>query len=192
MSEKKGRLFIISAPSGAGNGTVIGRIRELRPEIYYSISATTRKPRKDEIDGVTYYFVTQERFKELIEAGAFLEYAKYVDEYYGTPKSLIQDCIFYGKDIILEIEVQGARQVMDTEPDAVSIFIIPPSLEELENRLRGRKTESEDKLKARLDRARQELEEKSHYGHIVVNDDVGRAAEEIIKIIENGKLKMEN
>ncbi|MCL2392390.1 MAG: guanylate kinase [Oscillospiraceae bacterium] len=184
MSEQKGRLFIISAPSGTGKGTVIERLRQLRPELYYSISATTRKPRDGEVDGVSYYFVDHERFRELISSDAFLEYAEYIGEYYGTPKSLIQDCIYYGKDILLEIEVQGARQVMALDPEAVTIFIVPPSLEVLEQRLRGRKTESEEKLHARLERARLELEEKSDYDFVVVNDDIDRAAEEILSIID--------
>ena len=184
MSDKKGRLFIISSPSGGGKGTVISHLQKLRPELYYSVSATTRAPRDGEVDGVSYYFVSKERFLELAARNAFLEHAKYVDEYYGTPRSLIDDCIYYGKDVLLEIEVQGAKQVMSSGLDAVSIFIVPPSMEVLEQRLRGRATESEDKLEARLIRARSELEEKEHYDHIVVNDDALRAAEEILSIID--------
>jgi len=184
MSGKQGRLFILSAPSGAGKGTVIRHLLELYPELSYSVSATTRQPREGERDGVSYYFITHERFRELIDTDAFLEYAHYVGEFYGTPKQPIDDCIHHGKDVLLEIEVQGAKQVMQKAPDAVSIFIVPPSMEELESRLRGRQTESEEKLKARLRRARHELEEKSHYDHVVVNDEVSRAAQEILKIIK--------
>jgi len=186
MSEKKGRLFIISAPSGAGKGTVIKKLLELRPELRYSISVTTRQPRDGEEHGVSYYFVTHERFEELIKAEAFLEYANFVGEYYGTPRSLIDDCIYYGKDVLLEIEVLGAKQVMSKAPDAATIFIVPPDMKELERRLRARGTETEEKLKARLERAHQEIEEKVHYKYVVVNDDVSRAAEEILDIIEKG------
>jgi len=191
MSDKKGRLFIISAPSGAGKGTVIAELIKLNPELRYSISATTRSPRKGEVDGVSYHFISKERFKDLIAKDAFLEHAEYVGEYYGTPKSPIEDCIEYGIDVILEIEVQGARQVMDANPEAVSIFIVPPGMQELEARLRGRKTESEEKLAARLEQAKLEMEEKIHYNHVVVNDEVLRAANEILSIIDNPQNKGE-
>ena len=187
MNEKKGRLFIISAPSGAGKGTVISHLLELDPDLSLSISVTTRTARTGEEEGVSYYFITKERFEELIKIGAFLEYAEYIGEYYGTPRSPIDDCIYYGKDVILEIEVVGAAQVMKAMPDAVSIFIIPPDLDELEKRLRGRKTESADKLSARLKRAGEELKEQKHYDHVVVNDDAVRAAKEIFDIINRSK-----
>ena len=184
-SKKKGRLFVISAPSGAGKGTVIRRLLELRPELSYSVSVTTRLPRDGEIEGVSYYFVTRERFKEMIEHSDFFEYAEYVGEMYGTPKQPIIDAIENGKDIVLEIEVKGAQQVMSIERNAVTIFIVPPSIEELERRLRSRRTESEEKLAARLERAIQELEERNHYGYIVVNDKVSQAAAEISAIIDD-------
>jgi len=184
MSEKKGRLFIISAPSGAGKGTVIAELLKLRPELKYSVSATTRSPRKGEINGVSYHFISKDSFKDLIANDAFLEHAEYIGEFYGTPREPIQDCIENGIDVLLEIEVQGARQVMDTNPDAVAIFIVPPGMEELESRLRGRKTESEEKLFKRLKRAQIEMEEKVHYDHVVINDEVLRAAEEILSIID--------
>ena len=181
---KDGKLIVISAPSGGGKGTVIKRILELRPDLCYSVSATTRAPRKGEVDGEAYHFLTREKFIQMIENNEFLEHARYVEEYYGTPKPYILECVSNGKDIILEIEVQGAKQVMDLMPDAVTIFIVPPSMEELERRLRGRGTDSEVKLLARLETARQEMNEKEHYKHIVVNDEVDRAAKEIISIIE--------
>jgi len=184
-NRERGRLFIISAPSGAGKGTVIRRLLELCPELSYSVSVTTRAPRDGETEGVSYFFVTHERFREMIEQGDFLEYAEYVGEFYGTPKLPIYESIDSGRDILLEIEVQGAKQIMAIDPGAVTMFIIPPSIEELERRLRGRRTESEEKLAARLKRACQELEEKVHYRHIVVNDDVSRAAMEILAIIES-------
>ena len=186
---KDGRLIVISAPSGGGKGTVIKRLLELAPFLCYSVSATTRTPRKGEINGESYHFLTREKFIEMIDNNEFLEHAKYVDEYYGTPKQFILDTVNNGDDVILEIEVQGAKQVMDIMPDALTIFIIPPSLEELERRLRGRGTDSEDKLIARLNTAKQELKEKDHYDHIVVNDDVDRAAKEILSLIKNKERK---
>jgi len=185
MIRSKGRLFVISAPSGAGKGTVIRRLLELCPDLYYSVSATTRPPREGEIDGIDYYFIEHGRFKEMIACGEFIEYAEYVGEYYGTPRKPIDENIQKGIDVLLEIEVQGARQVMAIDSEAVSFFIVPPSLVELERRLRGRRTESEEKLAKRLRRASQELEEKKDYDYIVVNDDVSRAAEEIREIINN-------
>ena len=182
-SNKSGNLFVISAPSGAGKGTIIARLLELCPAMEYSISATTRSPREGEVDGVSYHFITHQLFKEMIGRDEFLEYAEYVGEFYGTPKKQIYEAIDNGRNILLEIEVQGARQVMAIYPEAVTIYIIPPSIEELERRLRGRSTESEEKLAARLKRACEEMEEKIHYDHIVVNDDISRAVEEIFSII---------
>ena len=183
-NRENGRLIVVSSPSGAGKGTIIKRLLELRPNLCYSISATTRSPRKGEINGESYYFISRELFLEMIEKDEFFEYAQYVGEYYGTPKKRILESIKSCSDILLEIEVQGARQVIELVPDALTIFIVPPDMDELERRLRGRGTDSEEKLVARLDRARQELEEKGRYSHIVVNDNVNRAAEEILSIID--------
>ena len=185
MPRDRGRLYVISAPSGAGKGTVIRKVLELRPELALSVSATTRQPRAGEAEGVAYFFVSHERFREMVGRGEFLEYAEYVGEFYGTPKKPIYDRVDNGQDVLLEIEIQGARQVMGKEPDAATIFIVPPDMEELERRLRGRRTESEEKLASRLERARQELEEKGFYEYVVVNDIVSRAAEEIVAIIDS-------
>jgi len=184
MSESKGVLVIISAPSGTGKGTVIDELLRRRPDFVFSVSATTRAPRPGEVDGVEYYFVTHERFREMIVADMFLEYAEYVGNYYGTPAGPVDECLRGGKTIILDVEVIGAKQVMSKKPEAVTIFIVPPDMTELENRLRGRGTDSEEKLGERLERARHELLEKSHYKHVVVNDNVSRAAGEILEIIE--------
>ena len=183
MNSGKGRLIIISAPSGAGKDTIINRIMKLRPELALSVSATTRAPRIGEAEGVSYYFVTRERFCEMIEKGEFLEYANYVGEFYGTPMNPIKKHIDNGRDVLLEIEVQGARQVMTLAPDAITIFIVPPDMDELERRLRGRGTDSEEKLAARLERAKLELEDKTYYSHVIVNDDVNQAVEAILSII---------
>ena len=184
MMISNGRLFFVSAPSGAGKGTVIRHLLKLRPELVYSVSVTTRLPREGEAEGVAYYFVTKERFKEMIKNDDFLEYAEYVGEFYGTPRNPVNECIRKGIDVLLEIEVLGAKQVMAMAPEAVTIFIVPPSIEELERRLRGRRTESEEKLAARLKRAAQEIEEKTAFDHIIVNDEVSHAAEKILAIID--------
>ena len=184
-SKGKGRLFIISAPSGAGKSTVINLLVERRENLILSVSATTRAPRDGEVDGSSYHFVSHESFKQMISRGEFLEYAEYVGELYGTPKKPIFEYLEAGKDVLLEIEIQGAKQVMEQEPGVISIFIVPPDIDELERRLRGRGTDSEEKLAARLDRAARELKEKDIYTYIVVNDELNRTVDEIIEIIEN-------
>jgi len=189
MSEKTGKLVIISAPSGTGKGTVINELLKLRPDFVFSVSATTRKPRPGEVDGIAYHFITEHRFKEMSDNNEFLEYAEYIGEFYGTPAKPVDECINSGITILLDVEVQGAKQVMQKKPDALSIFITPPDMRELENRLRGRGTDSEEKLIARLKRAQIELEEKSNYNYIIVNDDASRAANEILTIIDNNDRK---
>jgi len=184
MIDSKGKLVIISAPSGTGKGTVIKELLKLRPDYRFSVSSTTRQPRPGEIDGVAYYFVSHEQFNKMIDNNEFLEHAQFVGEHYGTPIKPINEHISNGQTVILDIEVQGAKQVMSKDIDPISIFLIAPSMEELENRLRGRGTDSEDKLIARLEQARNELEEKKHYDHVVVNDKASRAAKEILSIIE--------
>ena len=184
MHNGRGKIIVISAPSGTGKSTIINRLLKIRPELVLSVSATTRAPRTGEVDGVAYDFVTRERFMEMVERGEFLEYAEYVGEFYGTPKIPIDKCTESGVNVLLEIEVQGARQIMELEQDAVTIFIVPPNMKELERRLRSRGTDSEEKLAARMERATLELQEKTHYAHIVVNDRVDRAAKEILSIID--------
>ena len=182
---ENGKLVIISAPSGAGKDTIINRLLAMQPEIMLSVSATTRAPRIGETDGVSYYFITRERFREMIDSGEFLEYAEYVGEYYGTPAKPVREHVRNGKKVILKIEVQGAKQVIAMEPGALTIFVVPPDMEELERRLRHRGTDSEEKLAERIERARLELEESAGYKHVVVNDDLDRATKEILSIIES-------
>jgi len=183
MSNNKGKLVVISGPSGTGKGTVIKKLLKRRPDLAFSVSATTRNPRPGETHGIEYLFIPKADFEKMIEKDEFLEYAGYVGEYYGTPAGKIKECIDSGITVILDIEVQGAKQVMEKMPEAVTIFITAPNMQELEKRLRGRGTDSEEKLLARLERAKLELEEKNHYNHIVINDSASRAADEILEII---------
>ena len=178
-----GRIFIISAPSGTGKSTVINRLLEMRNDLYFSISATTREPRPGEIDGKSYIFLTHDQFKALIANNELLEYAEYVGNYYGTPKKPVLEHTELGRDIILDIDVQGCKQVKNALPEAVTIFIVPPSLTELEKRLRNRGTDPEERMLKRMERAKMEMAEKDSYDHIIVNDDVDRAACDILEIM---------
>lgn len=182
MSEK-GKLIVISGPSGAGKSTVVFKTMEMRNDLCFSTSVTTRKPRPGEVDGREYFFVDLDRFDEMIANDELLEHAVYVANSYGTPRRYVEDKLDSGMNVLLDIEVQGARQVASKKPDAVKIFIIPPSLEELERRLVGRGTDTARAIEARLIRARQEYEEADFYDYIIVNDDADRAAEELNAII---------
>ena len=182
MSEK-GKLIVISGPSGAGKSTVLFKAIEGRKDICFSTSVTTRKARPGELDGREYFFIKQERFKEMIENDELLEYAVYVENYYGTPRAYVENKMDAGFNVVLDIEVQGARQVNVKMPEAVKIFIIPPSIDELASRLRGRGTDSEEAIQGRLARARQEYAEADFYDYIIVNDDVETAAAELNAIM---------
>ena len=179
----KGITCIIAGPSGVGKGSVIKRLFQLRGDLYFSVSATTRAPRPGERDGVDYHFITQERFQQWIDQGAFLEYAQFVGHSYGTPKRYVDEAMDRGEDVILDIEVQGAEQIHRLRPEAVRIFLLPPSWEELERRLTGRGTESAEKVQGRLRRSREEVLLAESYDYLVVNDDLDRAAEEIRAIL---------
>ncbi|MGI6264830.1 MAG: guanylate kinase [Acutalibacteraceae bacterium] len=180
---KKGLLVIFSGPSGSGKGTVLGKYLENRQDAVVSISATTRKPRPGEEDGVQYFFRSREEFEEMIREDQLLEYAEYNGNYYGTPRSFVERQLEKGVNVFLEIEVQGALKVMARCPDAVSIFLAPPSLTELEARLRGRGTESEDVIQGRLNAAKWELEHVDRYQYVVVNREVETAASDIDCIV---------
>ena len=178
----KGKLFIISGASGVGKGTVLKSIMQKRQDLMFSVSATTRDPREGEVDGVHYYFVTKETFEDMIRNGEFLEYDAHAANYYGTPKAQMEEKLSRGL-VLLDIGPNGAKAVRDTRNDATLIFIMPPSMEELERRLRGRGDTSEEQIKMRMERAVWEMEQKNWYDHVVVNDQVDVCAEEILKII---------
>lgn len=180
----KGKLFIVSGPSGSGKSTLLHEVFPRREKLFFSVSATTREPREGEQEGVDYYYVSRERFEEMIEAGEFLEHAEYAGNLYGTPKPPVEERLESGCDVALDIETQGAAQVKEHMPEAVSVFIMPPSLEELERRLRGRGTESDEKIQKRLDTARHEIEKAPTYDFIVVNDVISRAAQKLYDIME--------
>jgi len=180
---KKGIILIVSGPSGCGKGTVLHEVLSGREDVYYSISATTRAPRPGEVDGVHYHFITKEAFRELIETDAVLEHAEYCENYYGTPKQPILDHYNAGDIVILEIEVQGAMQVMQKLPQAVSLFIAPPSLEVLEKRLRGRGTESEETVQKRLNQAKEELQHQNEYQYVITNGELQEAVDDLVAIL---------
>lgn len=182
--KKRGALIILSGPSGVGKSTVRQRLFT-RPELNlkYSISMTTREPREGEKDGVDYFFVTPERFKEAIKNDELLEYAEFVGHYYGTPKAYVEKLRDEGYNVVLEIEVVGATQVMKKVKECVSIFLVPPSVDDLENRIRNRRSESSDVIEKRLNKARGEMALKDCYSYVVVNDDVESAERRIAEIV---------
>ena len=177
-----GKLIVISGASGVGKGTVLSIAMKKRDDLRFSVSATTRPPRPNEVDGVHYYFLDRERFETMIAAGEFLEYSNHMNNLYGTPRGQALEKMENGH-VLLDIEPNGAGQVKKNMPEATLIFIMPPSMEELERRLRGRGDTSEEQIQIRLERARWEMEQSHWYDHVVINDDADRCAEEILKII---------
>ncbi|KKB39288.1 guanylate kinase [Bacillus thermotolerans] len=182
--KEKGLLIVLSGPSGVGKGTVRKELFS-KPDVAfeYSISMTTRAPREGEVDGVDYFFKTREEFEQLIDDGKLLEYAEFVGNYYGTPVDYVRETLDAGKDIFLEIEVQGAKQVREKFPEGLFIFLAPPSLSELYNRIVNRGTESDEVIQGRMEKARKEIEMMSLYDYVVENDEVEKACDRILSIV---------
>lgn len=178
------KLFVVSGPSGVGKGTICNRLAAKRDDIWLSVSVTERRRRENEVDGVSYNFVSRQQFDELIENNELLEWAQYGENRYGTPKKSVLEALHRGQNVILEIEVQGAKQIKANFPDAVLIFVVPPSVHHLEMRLRKRNTEKCEQIRMRLDRARLEMEERHKYNYIIINDKLKDAVGELEKIIE--------
>jgi guanylate kinase len=183
MRQKKGSLFVISAPSGAGKTTLCQKLREIVPDIKFSVSYTTRKPRPGEIDGIHYTFVDEDEFRAMIADGEFVEWAQVHGNFYGTSKKRIEDMINEGFDVVLDIDVQGGRQIREHFPDSVLIFVLPPSMDELRKRLTGRMSDAEDVIKKRLKNAIDEIKEYKNYDYVIINDVFDDALEEIVAII---------
>ena len=180
---KKGKTFIISGPSGVGKSTVLRALFEGRDDLYFSVSATTRAAREGEVDGRDYHFIAADRFRAMIEEEAFLEYAEYVGNFYGTPKKFVDEAMESGRDVILDIEIQGAQQICAKRPETVRIFIAPPSWAELERRLTARGTDDVDKVQKRLLRAKVELKMADRYDYFVINDTVESAVFQLKSIL---------
>jgi guanylate kinase len=183
-SGRRGRLIVLAGPSGVGKGSIVARLLAALPDLELSISATTRRPRAREDEGRHYHFVERRTFDEMVEAGGFLEWADIFGERYGTPREPVARALAEGRDVLVEIDVQGARQVKAAEPEAFMVFITPPSLEELERRLRTRGSETEQQIRRRLAKARDELAAEPEFDVTVVNDDLETAAREVVEIVD--------
>lgn len=188
---EKGLLFVVSAPAGCGKDTILAGVFEKTDKAGYAVSATTRAPREGEINGVHYHFLTREDFSEKIRLGEVLEYTEYCGNFYGTLKKSVDDLVLSGKDAVLKIEIEGAMNIKKMFPEACLVFILPPSLEVLEKRLRGRGTETEDKIRERTLQAKNELEYAKYYDYLVVNDDLDEAVEDVLSIFRAEKLRKE-
>jgi guanylate kinase len=191
MKKDKGLLLVLSGPSGVGKGTVCSALRKRDTDIVYSVSATTRSPREGEQEGVNYFFKSKDEFKKMIEEDQLLEWAEYVGNYYGTPRTYVEEQIELGNDVILEIEVQGALKVKEKFPQGVFIFLSPPSMEELRHRIITRGTETDDSVKSRMSVAKEEIDMMEYYDYVVVNDQVESACDRIQAVITAEHCKKE-
>ncbi len=189
---KRGNLIVVSGPSGVGKGSITDIVRAKDEKIAFSVSATTRKPREKEVDGVHYYFMDEEEFIDKIENSEFLEYNKHFNNYYGTLKSEVEKYLSVGKDVILDIEVKGALKLKRDEVDAIFVFILPPSIEELRNRILKRGSEDEKMMLKRLDRSLMELSHIDYYDYYVINDDLESASENLLSIIKASRYKVKS
>jgi len=186
VPEKKGRLFVFAAPSGAGKTTLVHAVVTKHPELRFSISYTTRRPRRNEADGVDYLFVDEDEFMRLRDDGEMLEYARVFDNYYATSRSQVEKHLADNRNVILEIDWQGARQVRESMPECVTIFILPPSVEELERRLRDRRTDSEAVIERRLRDALADMSHWDEFDYVIINDDLNRAVAELEAVLAGG------
>lgn len=186
---KKGILYVVSAPAGCGKDTILNKLFKRTDEVGYAVSATTRAARDGEENGVSYHFLTREEFEQKIDNNEFVEYTEYCGNYYGTLRRSVEDLFEQGKNAILKIEVEGAMNIRKQFPDSCLIFIIPPSWEALEKRLRGRNTESEEKIKARISQALTEILYAKNYDYLIVNDDLETAVEDLLTVLHAEKLK---
>ncbi|SFJ94187.1 guanylate kinase [Halobacillus dabanensis] len=191
MIDQKGILFILSGPSGVGKGTVRKALFDQSTDLRYSISMTTREPREGEVDGIDYFFKSRDEFEKLISEGQLIEHAEYVGNYYGTPRQYVEQTLNEGKDVFLEIEVQGALKVRENFPEGVFVFLIPPSLEELKDRIVNRGTETEEKVKNRLKAAKEEIDMMDAYDYVVVNDQIDNAVTKVKSIVASEHCKRE-
>lgn len=190
MLNRKGLLLVVSGPSGAGKGTICKALLNKNDQIKLSVSATTRKPRNEEVHGVNYFFIEKEEFTRMVENGEFLEHAQIYDNFYGTPKAAIIECLEKGQDIILEIEMQGARQIKEVYPEGVFIFVLPPSLEELKSRIVGRGTETQEEIEKRFSCAFEEINQIVNYDYFIVNEDIEKSVNDVEAIILSEKNKV--
>ncbi|HSQ34201.1 MAG TPA: guanylate kinase [Peptostreptococcaceae bacterium] len=189
--EKKGLLIVVSGPSGAGKGTICKEFLNNNDSVKISVSATTRKPRDGELNGVNYFFISKDKFKTMIEDNEFLEYARVYDNFYGTPKSSVLESLEKGDDVLLEIDIQGAKQIKEVYPEGVFVFILPPSLQELKSRIVGRGTETIEDIEKRFGSAFKEIQQIEHYNYFIMNNDVKTSSRELSNIISAEKDKVE-
>ncbi len=187
---EKGNLIVLSGPSGAGKDSIIRELKNYYHNFWVSVSMTSRAPRGEEVDGIDYFFVSKEEFEKHIKNNDFLEYAMYNDNYYGTPKSKINDFLDQGKDVILEIEIQGALKIKEEFPEAIFIFIMPPSMRELVKRLKKRNTEDTEKIIKRFKKAYQEINYYNNYNYVVINDDLDTAVRKVEAILVSERLRV--
>lgn len=192
MMINKGKLYVVSAPSGCGKGTILSEVFKNNDNLFYSVSATTRGPREGEEDGVNYYFLSVEEFRKEIENGGMLEYAQFCDNYYGTPKQKVLEKLNQGIDVVLEIETNGAMQIKKAMNEAILIFILPPSVSELRRRLNKRGTEEQDIIDKRVNEAVDEIKKAHEYDYIMMNDELEKAVEDFEAILKASKLMNKN